>query len=179
MFVRCVLVRGRGGVGKASYVCLSVVSTVTDDLALHAHACVVWVQLAWSVSTGWHALTHLEKGVHLLLGPHLVAKDTVRPQIVWLMDVGARSYPEATDSLSATHDAAGALTFERRWLVDGASEGVLTLARICAADDLLRRFVSSCQVPWLVRLHLLLLWLLTEVRSGCVHCCILSSLIIF
>lgn len=66
---------------------LSVILTVSDDLSMHTHACAMGVKLAGIGAIGSHTLAHLEQGVHLLLGAHLVAQDAVVAQIAWLVDV--------------------------------------------------------------------------------------------
>ena len=73
--------------GQAGNVSLCVVRTIADYLALHSHPSVVWVQLATCSGVRLHALPHLEKRVHLLLGSHLVTEDAVCTQIVWLVNV--------------------------------------------------------------------------------------------
>lgn len=72
---------------QPSDVCLGVIRTVPDDLPMHAHACAVRVELAHVRAIRGHALAHLEKGVHLLLGAHLVAQDAIVAQVTWLVDV--------------------------------------------------------------------------------------------
>ena len=54
---------------------------------MHAHACVVWVELARIRVIRLHSLSHLEEGVHLLLGAHLVPKYAVVAHIARLVDV--------------------------------------------------------------------------------------------
>ena len=54
---------------------------------MHTHACAMGVKLAGIGAIGSHTLAHLEQGVHLLLGAHLVAQDAVVAQIAWLVDV--------------------------------------------------------------------------------------------
>ena len=138
---------------KSSDIGLCLVRTVSDHLALHAHSCVVRVQLSCCVSTRRHALSHLEEWVHLLLCAHLTTEDAVSSKIVGLVQVGARSNAEAADALPAAHDAARALTLQRRGLVDGPAEGVLPLPGIRAADHLLRGLVGAAQSAGLVWLH--------------------------
>lgn len=73
MLVRCVLMSGCGGVGQARYVSLSGVCTVSDNLALHRHACVVRMELSGSVGSRRQARrAHLEERIHLLLCAHLI-----------------------------------------------------------------------------------------------------------
>ena len=98
-------------------------------------------------------MSHLEEWVHLLLCAHLTTEDAVSSKIVGLVQVGARSNAEAADALPAAHDAARALTLQRRGLVDGPAEGVLTLSGIGSAYDLLRRLVCPTQSSRLVWLH--------------------------
>ena len=58
---------------QASYVCLRIILTVSDHLALHADAGVVRVELACGACGRLNSLTHLEERIHLLLGAHLVS----------------------------------------------------------------------------------------------------------
>lgn len=64
MLVRCILMRGSRRVRKSRDVRLCIILAVSDDLALHAHACVVRVQMpgrpaSW-LTEGALAATHLE-----------------------------------------------------------------------------------------------------------------------
>ena len=106
---------------QACDVCLRTVRAVAYHLPVHAHAWLVWVQLALCLVAWLHALAHLEER-HLVVRVHLVTQDAVCSQIVWLMQVGAGCHTEATHSLTAAHDSWSALTFQWRWLVDGTSE---------------------------------------------------------
>ena len=59
---------------------LGIILTVSDHRTLHAHACMVWIQMTGSAAgrlpeRAWAA--HLEKRVHLLLSTHLVAQYAV------------------------------------------------------------------------------------------------------
>lgn len=116
----------------------------------------MWVELPSCVGSGRHARTHLEERVHLLLCAYLVAEDTVGAQVGRLMQIRARGYPEATDDLPISHDAA-TLALEGRGLVDGPTERVLPLAWIGATNDLLGRLYDPAQRTRLDWLHLILL----------------------
>ena len=45
------------------------------------------------------------------------------------------------------------MTFQWRWLVDGSSEGVLSLARVGAADHLVGWLVTTSESAGVVGLH--------------------------
>ena len=76
--MRCILMRGRRWVRQSRDVRLSVVLTVSNHLALHAHSRVMWVHLSTCTAARRHALAHFEQRIHLLIGAHLVSEDGVR-----------------------------------------------------------------------------------------------------
>ena len=109
----------------------------------------------------------------MLLGAHLVAKNAVTSQVVWLVDVRTGSHPKASHTLPASHDTTCALAFQWRGFVDWAPERVLALDWVCSAYHLLWKFVVACQSTWLVWLHLVLTEVLGRMR------CVIRSLICF
>jgi len=88
--MRCILVSGCRRVRQACNISLGIILTVADYLALHAYACMVWMQLPASAARWRHALAHFEERVHLLVATHLVSQDRVcahRVVITRLVDV--------------------------------------------------------------------------------------------
>lgn len=88
--MRCILVSGCRRVRQARNISLSVILTVADYLALHAHTCMMWVELPASAARWWHALAHFEERIHLLVATHLISQDRVCAHgvvITWLVDV--------------------------------------------------------------------------------------------
>ena len=109
MLVRCVLMSCSGRVRQSGNVSLCIIRTVSDHLALHAHACVMRMHGSTYSLSRWLALVHLEERIHL--GGR--TQYAIRSHIVWLVDVGAGSYPEAAHALSTPHNSNSALAFQR------------------------------------------------------------------
>ena len=67
-------------------------------------------------------MIHLQEGVHLLLGTHLVAENAVTSQVVWLVNVRTGSHPKASHTLPASHHTTCTLALKWGGFVDWAPE---------------------------------------------------------